>query len=481
MADSASSGLHDRNDGSPSDDQIIPTTLKFVVCNLRNLVTAPLAPENFMIWKSQITKTLRANGFLHFLDPNRPSPSPILLLPDGSTQPNLSYSQWLLTDQNLSASICSTISPAILPYVISLESTVQIWTALETRFQATNRSKVIQLKNALHNVSLKNQSMTDYLSEIKSIVDQIAAAGLSIDAEDVIHYFLNGLPQPYQSFKSSIRTSLLPLSLDQIYPLLLSEEINLASDAARFSSATDPNVALFTNCGRGRRSRAKNTYGSSTTTRNNPKASILCKICSKKGHSANSRWHRFDTQYVAPSKNVNTGLLASSDTTDANWFLDSGASSHLTNFLENLSISKPYQGPDNVTIGDGTSVSIPRTGAGILPTPSRKLQLSQIFHTPSLKYNLLSISKLTRDNHISITFDPYGFVLKDLATQDIILRGTSKDGLYAIPMTRHSHQHQAFSAQLMATPIWHQRLGHPHKRVFDFISRCNLVVIPHLK
>ncbi|PKU69343.1 Retrovirus-related Pol polyprotein from transposon TNT 1-94 [Dendrobium catenatum] len=267
MADSASSRLQDRSDGSQNEDPMIPATLKFVVSNLRNLVTAPLSPDNFMIWKSQITKTLRANGFIHFLDPNAASPSPTIRLADGSTSANPSYAQWILTDQNLSASICSTISPSILPYVISLESTAQVWSALETRFQATNHSKVMQLKNALHNVALKTQSMEDYLSEIKTIVDQIAAAGCNLEAEDVIHYILNGLPPPYQSFKSSIRTNPLPLTLDQIYPLLLSEEINLASDAAKFSIAPDPNMALFSNRGRGRRSRAKNTYGSSTEPR----------------------------------------------------------------------------------------------------------------------------------------------------------------------------------------------------------------------
>ncbi|PKU87036.1 Retrovirus-related Pol polyprotein from transposon TNT 1-94 [Dendrobium catenatum] len=315
--------------------------------------------------------------------------------------------------------------------------------------------------------------MTDYLSEIKNIVDQIASAGSVIDGEDVIHYILNGLPQPYQSFKSAIRTYPLPLSLDQIYPLLLSEEINLASDAAKFPATVDPNVALFTSRGRGRRARGKPTYNSANTNRNNPNASTLCQICSKKGHSAQSCWHRLDLQYKPTIKNTNTALLASSDTTEANWFLDSGASSHLTNSLDNLSMSKPYLGSDNVTIGDGNSVSIAHAGAGILPTPSRKLRLSQIFHTPTLKYNLLSISQLTKDNFISINFDPSGFTLKDLATQEILLQGPSKDGLYAVPMPSPSRSHRALSAQMETNKIWHQRLGHPHKKVFDFISSCN--------
>ncbi|PKU81159.1 Retrovirus-related Pol polyprotein from transposon TNT 1-94 [Dendrobium catenatum] len=230
-------------------------------------------------------------------------------------------------------------------------------------------------------------------------------------------------------------------------------------------------MALFTSRGRGRRSRGKNSYSSGNSARNNPNATVLCQICSKKGHSASSCWHRLDMQYIPPNKNANTALMASSDNPEATWFLDSGASSHFTNSLENLSLSKPYLGSDNVTIGDGNSVSIAHAGAGILPTPSRKLKLSHLLHTPSLKYNLLSISQLTKDNFISITF-----TLKDLVTQEILLQGPAKEGLYAIPMQPPSRQHSALSAQLEEAKIWHQRLGHPHKRVFDFISSCNPIL-----
>lgn len=87
--------------------------------------------------------------------------------------------------------------------------------------------------------------MSQYLSKIKALVDHIAAVGSSVNQEDIILYILNGLPSSYQSFKTSIRTMLSPISLDHLYALLLSEEIHVASDAARTSQTTDPNLALF--------------------------------------------------------------------------------------------------------------------------------------------------------------------------------------------------------------------------------------------
>ncbi|PKU64269.1 Retrovirus-related Pol polyprotein from transposon TNT 1-94 [Dendrobium catenatum] len=353
MTDSATSRLQERSTSQTSNEATISANLKFVVSNLRNIVSSPLTPDNFIIWKSQILKTLRANGFLKYL---ALPPDQFLHSQDGDSVANLAYSQWMQTYQNLSASICSTIYASILPYVISLDSTAEVWSALETRFQATNRSKVIQLRNALHNVSLKTNSMMVYLSEIKAIVDQISAAGASVDPEDIIHHILNGLPQIYQSFKTSIRTSTSSLTLDQIYPLLLSEEINLAADAARFSSNQDPTMALFNTRGRGRRQKGKNYYNPSTTNkttnadnssamsqpRNTQTFAIFCQICYKKGHSAQTCWHRLNVQYVPPSKNTNSALIASSETPDTTWFLDSRASSHLTNSMDNMSMAHSY-------------------------------------------------------------------------------------------------------------------------------------------
>ncbi|XP_020675279.1 uncharacterized protein LOC110094394 [Dendrobium catenatum] len=159
------------------------------------------------MWRSQITKILRANKFERYLDPSVPPPLPTLTRSDGTTVPNIRYAQWTLTDQNLAAAICSTISPSILPYLINLDSTSAIWTTLELRFQSSNRSKVIQLKNDLHHITMKT-SMTQYIVDIKYLVDQIASVGSVLNTEDIILYILNGLPATYQAFKTAIRMML---------------------------------------------------------------------------------------------------------------------------------------------------------------------------------------------------------------------------------------------------------------------------------
>ncbi|PKU62337.1 Retrovirus-related Pol polyprotein from transposon TNT 1-94 [Dendrobium catenatum] len=477
MNSSLSSQTSDQMEQVTQEEVTIPSSLKFIVSNLKNIVPIPLSADNYSIWRSQIIKLLRANRFEKFLDPLFSPPNQFLTKADGSTAPNVLYNQWILTDQNLAAAICSTIFASILPYIVNLESTSTIWHTLEVRFPSSNRSRVIQLKNDLHHISMKT-AMTQYLSDIKSLVDQIAYAGSSIDTEDIILYILNGLPASFQAFKTAIRTMITPISLDQLYPLLLSEEINIAAENARSSVPSDPTLALYTQRGRDKRTRGRNYNRGSSSSRTAPDQTSICQICNKRGHSTSSCWHRLNV-YVPQTTNTNNrAMVAASDSaTNNNWFLDSGASAHLTNSLDNLSIASPYQGSDSITIGDGRSMSIANSGTGSLPIPARKLTLDQILHIPELKYNLLSISKLTRDNNISITFEPNGFCLKDIKTQETLLRGPCRDGLYPVQHVQHRSPTTALTAASTTMDIWHNRLGHPHFRTLTRIANCN----PELK
>ena len=51
-------------------------------------------------------------------------------------------------------------------------------------------------------------------------------------------------------------------------------------------------------------------------------------------------------------------VVTSSATKSLPWFLDSGASHHVTADLNNLILHAPYDGPDDIVIGDGIGLHI---------------------------------------------------------------------------------------------------------------------------
>ncbi|KAG6788032.1 hypothetical protein POTOM_004085 [Populus tomentosa] len=63
------------------------------------------------------------------------------------------------------------------------------------------------------------------------------------------------------------------------------------------------------------------------------------------------------------SWNPQANFSSSSPSSNASWLLDSGASHHVTADLNNLSLHTPYNGQDDVMLGDGTTLPISHTGS----------------------------------------------------------------------------------------------------------------------
>ena len=114
------------------------------------------------------------------------------------------------------------------------------------------------------------------------------------------------------------------------------------------------------------------------------------------------------------------------------------------------------------------------------------VRVDNVLVSPSIVKNLISVRKLTRDNNVSIEFDPYGFSINDLPTRTVMLRCESSGELYPYPQPRNL----ALSTSAKTVDLWHHRLGHPGNnsliqvlQSFDFqckyvISRLFMPAIP---
>ena len=92
------------------------------------------------------------------------------------------------------------------------------------------------------------------------------------------------------------------------------------------------------------------------------------------------------------------------------WYMDTGASEHITNEVNKLSMKEPYQGTDRVHTANGSGMRIHHVGHATIPTSSsRSLQLRNVLHVPSVKINLLYVPRFTYVNHVLVEFHPYIF------------------------------------------------------------------------
>jgi histone deacetylase 1/2 len=165
---------------------------------------------------------------------------------------------------------------------------------------------------------------------------------------------------------------------------------------------------------------------------------------------------------------------------DTNWYGDSGATDHITGNLEKLMIRDQYHGKDKIHTANGEGMHISHIGHTSIQTQNCDLHLKNVLHVPSATENLASIHKLTLDNDIFIEFHPWYFLIKDRATENILLKGRCEGGLYPIVSSSSSSpSKQVFVITKPSTSRWHSRLGHPSHLVVDQI--LNKFCLPHTK
>ncbi|KAJ9566804.1 hypothetical protein OSB04_002770 [Centaurea solstitialis] len=148
------------------------------------------------------------------------------------------------------------------------------------------------------------------------------------------------------------------------------------------------------------------------------------------------------------------------------WLLDSGASHHVTNDIENLSLHNPYDGTEELVIVDGTGLHISHTGSLTLPHLSSHLTLSNVLYVPSISRNIISISKFCRENRMSVEFLPDSFLVKDLKTGASLLRGSVSSGVYELKFNSPT----VFASTKVSPFNWHHRLGHPTLKIIKFLT-----------
>lgn len=344
--------------------------------------------------------------------------------------------------------------------------------------------------------------MSDYVQKIKHLSDSLAAVHCPVDDEDLIIHTLNGLPQEYVSFKTSIRTRSSPLTIEELHVLLLCEELSIencqqlvtdysttallaSEDSGKTSTSNkasgNNSAGIYNNRGKGRNGRNNFRGRGSNSFQSRSSNDRPCRqICNRSAHTALDCYHRMDYSYQGQHPPSQLAAMAASYNLapEQTWFADSGATDHITNDLNNLSIQMNYHGRDQVAVGNGQGLQITHTGSSVLHTPFSSFKFSKILHVPSITSNLLSVNRFTKDNDCLFIFDPNGFTIQDCQSGRTLFRGLSSNGLYPFPVSASSSNSSgstAFLGERTSAGIWHCRLGHPS---FESVRRRLLHSLP---
>ncbi|OIT39815.1 hypothetical protein A4A49_63698, partial [Nicotiana attenuata] len=154
------------------------------------------------------------------------------------------------------------------------------------------------------------------------------------------------------------------------------------------------------------------------------------------------------------------------------WIVDSGATHHISSNLNLMSdVSRiTDKRREKVTLTNGGCAKIEHIGSSFLSDFDK---LENVLHVPDFKFNLMSVSKLTRDLSCAAIFLPELCVFQDLYNGRVKAIGKEDEGLYVLKGRgiRQLAAHVGVNAIAEDTGnLWHMRLGHASIPVMQHVS-----------
>ncbi|KAK1629222.1 hypothetical protein QYE76_003537 [Lolium multiflorum] len=159
--------------------------------------TQLLTRDNALIWNALVVPALRGACVLDLVEGEDKAPAKVLETEDSDgkkvTIPNPNYASWIARDQQVLRWLLNALSPDVLAHVIGLETSAEVWDALNTHVSASSKTRVQHLRTALVETKKNTMSAEKYFSKMKTIAQELAATGKPIDDDELVWYVLKNL------------------------------------------------------------------------------------------------------------------------------------------------------------------------------------------------------------------------------------------------------------------------------------------------
>jgi len=203
------------------------------------VISLKLTNTNYLYWRMQMKPYLLGQRVFDFVDGSNSCPSPHILAADGvSLQVSQLFLCWKQQNQLILSALLSSLSMEVLHLVVDCPTSCSVWHTLEQALAFTSNSRIMQLHGSLQDLRQGDDSVTQFLQKVKTLFDELAAAGRPISLTDFNLYVFHGLRGEFKDLVTSlvIRTDPLPYA-DLLSHLLTHEFIHKSSHLSMGSAA----------------------------------------------------------------------------------------------------------------------------------------------------------------------------------------------------------------------------------------------------
>jgi hypothetical protein len=142
--------------------------------------------------------------------------------------PNPAYAEWYAAYQQVLGFLLSYLSKDILPQVATKDTAASAWKEIGSMFSSQTQARTVTTRLQLAMTQKGNMSVVEYMNKMRSLGDEMAVAGRTLEDEELVEYILTGIGPEYDPIVSVVIARTTPVTISELYSQLLSFETRLA-------------------------------------------------------------------------------------------------------------------------------------------------------------------------------------------------------------------------------------------------------------
>ncbi|XP_016743205.1 uncharacterized protein [Gossypium hirsutum] len=216
-------------------------------------ISVLLDDNNYLLWRQQILFTVKTYKLQSFLDSRTFPPTQHVSNKHGVLHENPEFVHFEQQDSALVSWLLSSVSQTVLPHLIGMNTSAQIWNALVNLYGSKTTSRLMFYRRALHSQRKGELYMKEFLMIIKGYCDSFDSCGEVISEHEHVTAILNSLSSEYESVITIITTSQVPYHVQGVTTMLLDAEAQQhvticdASSSANMVSHQPPDRSVKSN------------------------------------------------------------------------------------------------------------------------------------------------------------------------------------------------------------------------------------------